>query len=65
MKTEVNHLLMKSLMLETWQLTEIKKGPEAVRKAKEMKRIKIIKEQERKMKEEERRKRREKVTSST
>ena len=52
-------------ILETWQLSEIKKGPETVRKTKVLERIKISEEEERKKKEEERRKRREKVTSST
>ena len=52
-------------MLETWQLTDIRKGPETVRKAKVIKEITFIEEEQRKIKEGEMRKRREKVKSST
>ena len=48
-------------VLDEDQLSEIKNGPNTVRKTNLLERIKFIKEEERKQKEEERRKRREKI----
>ena len=48
-------------VLDEDQLSEIKNGPNTVRKTNLLERIKLVKEEERKQKEEERRKRREKI----